>query len=89
MYVQVFGVSDAYVPFVLFRRPKYTGGWAIKKIKLRLLLSSNQLDLIIREIVINLSYHRILPYHIYHVEHCVDCESHQNTTRHDPGSYER
>ena len=29
-----------------------------------------------------------VPYHIIHVEHCHNCEKHQNTTRHLPGYYE-
>jgi len=84
----VFGVADAYVPFVVFRRAAASGGWAVKKLLHRVCRSSAQLDLVIREVMVRLARSRVLPYHIMHVEHCSNCETHQATTRHVPGSYE-
>lgn len=85
----VFGVTDAYTPLVIFRRPAYTGGWAVKKLALRSTRCSHQLDNVLREVITSLLVNRVVPYNMIHVEHCVDCEAHQNTTRHEPGSYER
>ena len=46
------------------------------------------LDQVLRDVLIRLARSRILPYHLIHVEHCSNCELHQATTRHVPGSYE-
>ena len=67
----MFGVNDAYVPFAVFRRPSYVGGWAVKNLKLRSPRSAQQLDIVLREVLGCLSENRVVPYHIYHVEHCV------------------
>jgi hypothetical protein len=85
----VFGVTDVYTPCAIFRRPAYTGGWAVKKLALRSTRCSHQLDLVLREVMSSLLVNRVVPYNTFHVEHCVKCEDHQNTTRHEPGSYER
>jgi hypothetical protein len=85
----VFGVTDVYTPFAIFRRPAYTGGWAVKKLALRSTRCSHQLDLVLREVMSSLLVNGVVPYNTFHVEHCVDCKDHQNTTRHEPGSYER
>lgn len=36
-----------------------------------------------------LHHHHLLPLPVIHVEHCCNCELHQTTTRHVPGSYEK
>ena len=37
----------------------------------------------------NLAARRVVPYHMVHVEHCKNCEKHQSSTRHIPGSYDK
>lgn len=47
------------------------------------------LDAVLEGVLRLLSDKLVMPYHVLHVEHCFDCQAHQLTTRHVPGSYEK
>jgi hypothetical protein len=61
----------------------------VKALNVRITRCARQLDMVLRDVMMSLRVNQILPFYIFHVEHCVDCEDHQKTTRHEPGSFEK
>ena len=88
---QTFGRSAhrSVVPFVVFRL-KGSGArhWALRTFGGSDMQGSS-LRAVYEPLLGLLRSHNVLPYKLVHVEHCENCEAHQLTTRHVPGSYEK
>lgn len=81
-------LGSGVIPFVLFRTSEYSNGWHFRS-QTHFIKQHSKRFKIIEEVTQFMIANNILPYHVLHVEHCINCESHQKSTRHIPGSYEK
>jgi hypothetical protein len=72
---------------VLFRRSSSDKGWGLKSLNLP--IRGNKTSDIIGDVAQGLGAAGVLPYHVFYIEHCNDCEHHAMTTWHVPSSYEK
>ena len=78
---------EAYAPWALFRRREGRSGWSVKD--LHLTVADNDTATVVDCILRDLRLSNVIPFHIVHVEHCVNCEQHAKSSRHVPGSYDK
>ncbi len=79
--------NGAYIPFILFRSAGDSAHakWLFQST--RITLHTKSLDSLSNLVMKYMSTQHILPYTTVHIEHCVNCEQHQLTTRHVIDSY--
>jgi predicted DNA-binding transcriptional regulator YafY len=76
------------VPFILFRRNTQTNmntdahnRWGLLPTLAKIANCHQRIDIIMRFAVDALTERGVLPFHMIHVEHCVNCADHKLTTR--------
>lgn len=79
--------SGSFIPFILFRSAGDAthAKWLLQPAQIS--VSTKALDGVSNLVLKYLHAHHMLPYTTVHVEHCVNCEQHQLTTRHVIDSY--
>lgn len=90
--IQSFGIGDAMVPFILFRRTQTEASpitntfeshntWGLLPCLAKIANCHQRIDIITRFVVDALTERGVMPFHVIHVEHCMNCEEHKLTTR--------
>ena len=81
--------NGSYIPFILFRSAGDSAHavWLFQST--RITLPTNSLDNISNLVLKYMRTQQILPFTTVHIEHCVNCDQHQLTTRHVIESYSK
>ena len=79
--------GEIYIPFAIYRQRAAANGWAMRHFHIT--QPAVPMYFLLDKILSLMREHEIVPMHILHVEHCVNCEQHALSCRHVPGSYDR